>query len=118
MSVGLLLTAAELSLHDGNTRSDEVLNDGRSRQEDTLDGVNHNDGSISDSYTGDNLVNEVDVTGGVDKVDQVGLATRGGEYEGHGSGFEGDETGLGERVSVGVSELWTRARQWGTDDSI
>jgi len=37
---------------------------------DTLDGVNDNEGTVSDTESGGNLGREIDVTGGVDQVDQ------------------------------------------------
>jgi len=82
-----------------------MLNRRLGREHDTLHRIHHHNSTISDTDTGGNLVDKVDVTGRVDQVDEVALALGGGENERHGSRLDGDEAGLGEGVGVGVAEL-------------
>lgn len=83
-----------------------MLNGGGGREHDTLDSIDDYDSSVGNSDARGDLVDEVDVARRVDQVDEVALALGSGEDEGHGRRLEGDETRLGERVRVGVPELW------------
>ena len=78
----------------------------------SLNNINDQNTSISQPGSSSDLVDEVLVTGSVDQVEEVGLSSRVGEDERHGRGLDGDSSGSGEDVGVGVSDLFVkRARE-------
>ena len=94
--------------HDGlNLLRESLSEDGLGLDTDTFDVIDDDEGTIGDTEGSGDLGGEVDVTWGVDEVDQVGLDDTGlGDVglvvEGDAGGLDGDATLL--LVGAGVSE--------------
>ena len=63
---------------------------------------------VNQSNGGSNFVQKVDMTRGVNGVNQMGLSGGGAENERHGRGFEGNGSFTRENVCVGISHLYAR----------
>jgi hypothetical protein len=57
---------------------------------DALGGVDHQDGALAGGEGAGDLVGEIDVAGGVEQVELVGLAVAGGVFHRHRVGLDGD----------------------------
>lgn len=58
-----------------------MLNHGRRGEQDSLDGINDDDGSIGNPHSRRDFVDKVDVPRRVDQIDEVVLALGGREHE-------------------------------------
>ena len=59
--------------HGADTFRDGLAEDGLGLNADTVNGVDDDEGSVSDTEGGGDLRGEVNVTGGIDEVDQIGV---------------------------------------------
>jgi hypothetical protein len=94
--------------HGADALGQRLTQDGLGLHTDTFDRVNDNDGAVGDAQRRSDLRREVDVAGGVDQIDDVGLVGSGQlEAHGHTGRLDGDAalllvfTSLGEAVLGG-----------------